>query len=499
MSEMLTSRIYGNLGRYEQVRQDLRRSESGRVHLLGKGALGGKGEGTLVLDHARHKGMVSGYSVPRSLVLCESFSANPRRNEVLFEILRELGFHRALAIRSSSPFEDQLGQTAAGIFATEFHALPLDTDESRAQFAAKLTAVYESANSERARAYLQRRDLGNHPLSVVIQEVVGSQWQYAPQYFMPAIAGITNTSQHSFVKSAVVLGLGLSAVGDEGLGRLYRLPIKKDGTSVGHNLRAQSGDFNTTSLYCLDLHSGNQTRLQGENARRMFPRDFLQGLTNDWPGAPRSIDQIYVSEMALDFERSLGFPVDIEWASEDGRITIFLQIRPISKRQEIAKPQIDPSNILLETSDMLGYGQKIFDHIIFVHGTPSRELIELTRKYPRSLIVYRPDEKLNKITTPMVLANKLLPLAESVVVVDPDPSDHMTGTGMQHLALNMADDKKIIILSRPAAVEEIIQKGGICERFDHPLGCHYIRVYQFDRSIHLAADDDAGWAMVWVE
>ncbi|MBI5701307.1 hypothetical protein HZC34_05645 [Candidatus Saganbacteria bacterium] len=89
------------------------------------------------------------------------------------------------------------------------------------------------------------------PLATVIQEVAGSSWKYAPQYFMPAISGIVNTSQHRFVKTAACLELGLSAVSDEGLGRLYRLPILDGGRSVNHNMGRHVGKFNTDSVFCL--------------------------------------------------------------------------------------------------------------------------------------------------------------------------------------------------------------------------------------------------------
>lgn len=496
MSEMLTSRIYRNLGRVEPVRPGLRRSESGRVHLLGEGLLGGKGEGTLVLDHARHKGMVSGYSVPRSLVLCESFSANPRRNEVLFETLRELGFHRALAIRSSSPFEDQLGQTAAGIFATEFHALPLDTDESRAQFAAKLTAVYESANSERARAYLQRRCLVNHPLSVVIQEVVGSEWQYAPQYFMPAIAGITNTSLRKSVRTAAVLGLGLSAVKDEGLGRLYRLPIlQNDPMRVSHNRNGYTGDFNSRDVSCLDLTSGQVTRLQNEASVRLFPDDYLYcDLERQFSEIP-----VTLSRIALMFERLCEFPVDIEWASQNGKWDdlSLLQIRPISKRPEIARPKVMPENVLFESKNLLGYGEKSFDYVIFVMNFISSPFLKkMVEKFPRSLIVYQP-RRLDVRTTPLE-SESMLTCTDACVFIDPNPSEHFPGTGMQHLALNLADENKIVVLVGPEATKAIRSKGKLLEDSCSLFG-NMAFIYSFGSPIHLAADDDAGWAMVWVE
>ncbi|MBI5701308.1 hypothetical protein HZC34_05650 [Candidatus Saganbacteria bacterium] len=114
---VITSEIYGNLGRFERVRPGLFRSESGRVHVLGNGNPNGKGEGTLFLDHAKYTDAVTGYDVPRSLVVCDDyFGIHPqsvapptlvtefdqRKLDDIFLTLAELKFRNELAMRSSA-------------------------------------------------------------------------------------------------------------------------------------------------------------------------------------------------------------------------------------------------------------------------------------------------------------------------------------------------------------------------------------------------------------
>ena len=505
---MIDSKTFGKLGPFQQVRYGLLRSESSRIYLLGGGSFGGKGEGVSFLDQVKTNGPTFGYSVPRALILREEYSAikpqevgaRPIRVELgrlkaeeLIGTLKELDFSPELAIRSSAQVEDQIGQTAAGRFATEFHASPLDSEVSKNQFIYKLSRVYNSAYSENALRYWQRGGFTEiPPLSIVIQEVVGNNSEYCPTYFLPALSGIVNTSSRTVVKISTVLGLGLSAVGDAGLGILHKLPILEDGLSVSHNMNYHDGELNTANLFCLDRETGGALQLVHEAAVRLFPENKLDKIRWTFPGR-----QMGLSGMSLSFEQLLGLPVDIEWASGIKGEPSLVQIRPIQKREIISRPQIKREDKIIQSDDVLGYGEKTISHVIYVdypHGNvPEEEIKRLCAKYRSNMVIVRTDVTAN---TNFMIRERIFPYTEVVVVSDYVRGEwHVTGTGMQHFALDLADEGKIFIYTDKSVKLFRNNRGNLIEETDRRLGG--MSVYGFDRPIRVAADDAFGWGMVY--
>jgi len=508
----ISSRFYGNLGVYRQIRSGLYRSASERIHLLGSESVGGKGEGLLVLDNQKQ----AGFDLPRLLIICSDFFSLPHQQSAgvvpiatlkaekvseLIDTINGLNFPAALAIRSSAAVEDQVGGTGAGKFATEFHALALDTAESRQRFTAKLLTVCNSAYAPEAVQYWQKHGYTEiPPISVVIQEVVGSKWAYAPQYFMPAVSGIVNTASRRIVRVSTVLGLGLAAVGDAGLGTLHKLPILSDGKSVYHNMGHYFGKLNGNNIFCLDLTAGNAVNLLEQAALDNFPEKEVKNLRWRFPDI-----QMALAELGLGFERGFGNPFDLEWASRDGQDISLVQIRPIKKKDVIARPVVDPGDIIIQSRQVVGYGEKTFDHVIYISSRyySEEEVKNLTAKYPKSLIILATQvvEGFGDYGTGKAIAKRLFPYTEAVIVLD--SAEHMRGTGLQHLALDCADEGKILIyLDRESSGNNIFKKirmktkmvkgrsaGGM---FDSTM-----EAYKFKRPVRLAADDEFDWGMVY--
>jgi len=504
----LTSKIYGNLGEFTLVQPNLYQSSSGRVYLLGNGNPGGKGDGTIFLDKAR--GSALAYEVPRSIILCDDFSGikpqplshpqapvelSQERTTELVNVIKMLGFKPNIAIRSSAQVEDQLGQTAAGVFNTEFHGKALDNEESIKRFIEKLLSVYNSAYSERAVRFWER--LGYFeipPISVIIQELVGKQWKYAPQYFLPAISGITNTSSRKVVRVATVLGLGLSAVGEKGLGILHKLPIEEDGLRVGSNIGYFKGDLNDSDIWALALENGNAVHIFGESTAQLFPNHYLKDLCWTFPKI-----QMKVADLGLHFEKMIGHPVDIEWASEDGKQLSLIQIRPITKKAVIAKPVVAPENIILSSEDVFGQIEREYDLVIvldssFLTYRQSEEIEFISKKYPNSLFIFSTNLKQ---VHDKVIVEYILPFADGIIVQDFE-SDHSLGTtGMQHLALSCSDDRKSIIYTHSYDLEEKIRaRSRSIERINYSF-TGKTTVYKPHQPIRLAADDEQDFAMLY--
>lgn len=503
----LSSKIWGDLGELRQVQANLYRSASGRAYLLG-GNPGGKAEGLFSLDKNRE--VMPGLEVPRFLVLGndvsglphysiarppETIDLDPATIVKVINTINDIGFSHALAIRSSAQVEDQIGQTAAGVFQTEFHGLPLVEEDSIRSFINKLESVYASAYTERAVHFWKR--LGHNeipPISVIIQECVGKQWEYAPRYFLPALAGITNIASRKLVKAATVVGFGLSAVDHRGLGILHKLPIIGDGTHVYHARNKYKGKLNIDDLQCLDLSSGNLVGLSYERAEKMFPKEFLKQLQWNFPGI-----QMDTAHLALLYENMYGHAVEVEWASTDGVNPVIVQIRPIQKKGLIAIPDIPAGDIIFKSDSIFGQADKKYDHIIQIDFPLStfpedKDIQSLSIKYPNSLFVYT-----TYIATgnDLAIANDILPYIDGLIVQDSN-RDHITGTGLQHLALSCYDERKAIvwtddnkIFRRIQVNSEQIERVAIYGDFAG------YSVYKPKSPVRLAGDDEQAFAMLY--
>ena len=503
----IPSKIYGQLGPLEQWRGNIARSQSQRVHAVGPGAVGGKGAGTIFLDQVEHQQLVSGYSVPRSVILCNDFfgvdlqpidnpaqigALDPRKMADLFALLEELHFPQVLALRSSALVEDQLGHPAAGKFLTEFHGLPLKSEASRQRFTDKLLAVMNSAYSTEARDCWKMMGYDQiPPLSVIVQEVVGREWESVPRYFFPGIAGIVQTSLRTRVPVATVVGLGLAAVGDKGLGIRHDFTINEGGLTV---YGMYQGKLNWDDLFAIDLLAGDVARFDGEAGKKFLPKarrsDFGQFIFSGC--------QISLAEISLRLEKLVGQALDVEWVSPDGHHLYLVQARPMTKRSLIEKSVVKPENVLLESNDVFGYGTRDFNHIIDVLGrVPKGEIKRLAEKYPRSLIVYA--KRVVENETFRQISERILPYVDTIVVRDL-ARIHAPGTGMQHLAIDKIETKKILLYCEDLDFKnELLAQGTVIEKGNESWSVtNSIEVIQFASPIKVAADDEAGWGMVYL-
>lgn len=477
--------------------------------MLGDGQVGGKAEGLLFLD--RSAAQIPGTRLPeRTLVVCNDFFGINQQSAddplpieelggekiaKLFEVMEKMKFSPVVAIRSSALIEDQLGRPGAGKFHTDFFGKALTTTEAKSAFVKKLLGVINSSYIREGLAYWKSCGYSEiPPMAVIIQEVVGKSWQYAPRYFFPAVAGIVNTALRKSVRVSVVVGLGISAVSSEGLGLLYKLPILEGGERVYHNMNRSTGKLNIDDVHCIDLSSGDLIRLRGPEADGLSVKELLKD--HDWFFPP-----IPPSKLGLALERQCGQALDIEWASRDGRELTLVQARPISKRAVIVRTDIDPEKIILETNEVCGFGEREFSHAVLIqypYGDPSHEAIKnLLAKYPHSFVIY-----VTNITwecTQDQISERILPYADVLVIKDME-GHHMHGTGLQHVVLESLETGKTFLFTRQETSKMFEGRGTIVETVNDPLsigGGGLFQVFQFDSPVKIAVDDEHDMGMVY--
>jgi len=270
----VATKSYGEYN-FVPVERGVCASKSGKIIVVGSPVIGGKGGGTAFLDAQLSTLPGSRFCIPQSVVLGSGFfpflpreiqpeiapleekSLTPARISQLFDILK-WRLNGPLAIRSSAQVEDLGGSVAAGIFETEFDSGILVTLEDKKRFIDKLLIVLNSAFARRAHPYWERQGYSRIPqIPVLIQEVVGRQWEFFPECFCPEMAGIINTSSRSASMVATVLGLGVAAVSNSGSGLLHKLP--KSGADRRIDLRHISveGELNTSGIYAVNMRTGN--------------------------------------------------------------------------------------------------------------------------------------------------------------------------------------------------------------------------------------------------
>lgn len=486
-ARVITSKIYGDLGRFTATRRpNLHRSPSGRVYVLGQGALGGKGEGTLFLDQAADS---MGFRVPgRSLVVCDDYFGIPARDEhaigeldpqksrELMDILGEENFPARLAIRSSSVMEDQPGHSAAGRFLTKYH----DTQGPKSDLAADLLEVINSNYEAAALFYQRSQGMANiPPLPVIIQELVGNEFEYAPRYFFPALSGIINTASPGKIKVATVSGLGVAAVGGRGLLHTFNhslaMPERRGG--VPNFIEA--------------IIDGRETRFDSKERAK----ETVERLS---PATQKELARI-----ALKLQREISAPLDIEWALDrEGNTPHLLQVRPINPKQRIPKPDISTDRTLLLTSKVVGQASCVFNHICVLDspgffGYPDNQLLKKLESYPDSILICR---ILVTEITPRVLS-RILPYIKALVVLDYF-QEHFHGTGLDHIALFAADEKKVILYSGEEVgfLDQLIRRAKLIEKTSLTSvneAKDILRIFELPEPHTIAGSDEDGWGMVY--
>ncbi|MFH1541464.1 MAG: PEP/pyruvate-binding domain-containing protein [bacterium] len=515
MSRIIKSAIYRELGPYQAVKRQVFASETRNVHLVGEGDVGGKGIGTLVLHRQRENWFT--YHTPRSVILCEDALGLPVKDiespnsitaisiekiEEVVTLLRELDFQPAIAIRSSAQVEDGAALSTAGRFRTEFHALPLNDHASIRAFTEKLLRVCNSAYSNQALPYWQRGGYQEiPPMPVVIQEVVGGQWSYAPRYFLPAISGLLRVLPHDIALKTTVVGLGLSAVQDAGLGLSRRFVIDphRQARNQAVHMYDERGSVNLQDLFALDLEAGDLVRLRGQEAEQLYPEEIHRTL---WSFVVSDMG----ADVALAFNKTFGRRFEFEWAHHPNHGFSLVQVRPVVRTAKIAKPEVSPENIILSTDNVLGAGRASFDHLIVfeqnrkVSRVPIERVESLYKTYPNSLFV-----QVGEVTgvTACGIEENVFPFASAAVVSDTvDSIIHQQGSGVQHLAVRFLNEEKVMIYTG-LAEGRFWQRPEMSLLKFIPLDCmstsrQYIYVYSISRPVHVAADAEEGWGMVWL-
>ncbi|MFA4906032.1 MAG: PEP/pyruvate-binding domain-containing protein [Candidatus Margulisiibacteriota bacterium] len=496
---VITSRIYGELGRFAAAgRPNLYRSPSGRVLVLGEGAVGGKGEGTLYLDKVADE---MGFRVPgHSLVICDDYfgmpaifmqkitDLDPGKVQRVQDILKEENFPGRLAIRSSSVIEDKPGRSAAGVFKTNiFEAQGNELINS-------LVWVLNGNCASLAKVFY--RSIGIReipPLPVIIQELIGNEFSYAPQCFFPALAGIVNTASPQKIKIATVPGFGTTAV-QEGWGMLHEFDL--EGVLIGK----AEGEMPWIKV----LKEGKEAQI-GNLAGRIYSSAVNSA------GQKISAVHARLVKLAAHFQERLGAPLDIEWAvSEEGAVEPYLlQIRQIHLKRKFPQPSILPSKVLFSTSAIVGQAVHSFSRVVVMDcalradsdeiPSPSEEQLEkLGALYPDNIVLYFDNVQRSTIYR----VAKLFPFTRAVVVSEEEYRANRSGpTGLEHIALRCIDEDKLLFYLNGEGGQLVTEFGAISrsKKMLDPekMPGIQIDVYELAEPLTIAGSDEDGWGMIY--
>ncbi|MDD4775582.1 MAG: PEP/pyruvate-binding domain-containing protein, partial [Syntrophomonas sp.] len=282
-----------------------------------------------------------------------------------------------LIVRSSSLLEDQLGAAFSGKYKSLFLANQGSKQERLESLIDAIIEVYASVYSPNSIQYRAERGLLDYPeeMGILIQEVVGTR---VGPYFFPVYAGVAFSNNEFRWSSRIkredglvrmVLGLGtravdrvtddfpvLAAPGQPRL-RVNTVPdeIRRYSPKKADVINLEKNIVETVEISTLLKEWGHlipqvhkiTSVYEQDYVRKAaafsvdFPRDELlvtfDGLVADTPFMKR------VHLMLNTLQNKLGFPVDIEFAS-DGKDFYLLQCRPQSSGQETA-PAAIPKDI----------------------------------------------------------------------------------------------------------------------------------------------------------
>jgi hypothetical protein len=435
-----------------EVVSDVERSDEDWGHALtrlGSGSVGGKARGIVfmhkLLCHPRAGEVFAALPVrvPRAVLIatdsfarfvekdrlhewaltCEDDAARTSRflaqpfwyfmNQHLRRVIETLD--GPLAVRSSSLLEDHQFRPFSGIYAT--YMLPNnhpDLAERVRQLAQAIKAVYASAYSRGARAYMRGTPyaFGQEQMGVVVQEVVG---RAHGTRFYPDFAGVA-LSQNDYPAAG--------QRGDEGLG-LVALGLGHTVVSGGRYLR-----FSPGAPQILPQFHSPQAMLQ-ESQRRFYCIDLTRAPDFHDPlggtlvladldvaeadGTLHAVGSVYCAEdnsvrdtLSIPGPRlvtfhnilkyqviplaetlrslltvcrtGLGSAVEIEFAVDTtGPSLSLLQVRPAGGSGEVGEADMDavPStNILAESTHALGHGRRTIVDVVQVRtDAPAREVV----------------------------------------------------------------------------------------------------------------------------
>lgn len=498
MIRTIISRTWGRSFDFQEIGPKLYASPSRRVYLIGDGLVGGKGEGLIFLDSVCDRFR---FQIPdKSLIACNDFfelpeaplKTNPIKDQLnqvkiklLIDTIRQLGFPSTLAIRSSAAIEDQLGQTAAGIFHTSLGNFEFADRWGTMNFAREVQQVIKSAYSSNATTYHDIRGYQTMPpLAIIIQSLVGNCWlQSIPTYFAPHFSGIFNTATPEKIKFAVVVGFGNATVANTGAG-LY-LAFDRQGNTVDIREGLRKADS------FLDLKGGQLVDLFYINLcdSQHHMKAHLYDLNIDNPLLP----------IIKLLQQETGFPLDGEWAIMRDKPPYIHQLRPISQKMEsFPKPKIAPEQVVFEESWAIGQGEKTIDTLIVADATRGEyvdpAILELTKKYPRNMLVY-----LSDLPDPSSqLTYHLFARSPVGCLVSFSNKERWHGSGLQHFALNFRDEEKLFLYSEDRTLPNRLSAlGQLIDSRNGPMWGNKTNVYYLAEPIRVAADDEVPWGMIF--
>jgi hypothetical protein len=457
----------------------------------------------LLLDHEADEG---GFMVPRSLIICNDYfgmpahgvsDLDPPLKQQVTEILEEKTFPARLAIRSSSVMEDQSGHSAAGLFLTRYYGPPKGDLWS---------AIIEVLNwNYETISLVYHRSCGITqipPLPIIIQELVGSEFKYAPEYFFPVAAGIINMASPGEIKVATVPGFGFPAMKGWGLLHVFDFSFNLIAEEEHRNVSLLMEEGEILGLFMQGFRKNRRTA----NVNCTRAEQAMRRLT------PRV--QSDLARIAFDLQRKLAVPLDIEWAlaKEEDKLPYLLQIRPVMPKQSVPKPDILPADVYLETSEVHGQARYSFSHIIVLDGLESgvlsvEQLEKIGSDYPDNIIFI---EHYDAKDTAVEKFYALLPCTRAVVLAPPYSKDKAfadffrrpdrVGTGLQHIALFCIDEGKLILYveSRWEDFMASIQKGiGSLEIKSKGLFGPGTEIWELSVPLTIAGSDDDKWGMIY--
>jgi hypothetical protein len=467
---------------------------------MGEGRVGGKGEGHLFLDTMCDR---FGYQIPApTVILCDDvfgLPALPLEDNHRFppldqkivarvlDVARMVGMPSEVALRSSAVIEDQLGQTAAGIFHSELACYEPTNDFYREAFLRKLQTVASSVMGGNSLVY---HDVHGYqtlePIAILMQRLVGSYWLkgFHDDYFGPHLAGVMNTATPGLIKFSAVLGLGNTAVGPSGAGAFI---VYDD---QGKEILDIDGNITESMFFsngeAMPISMLNTSFRQYGIASLLYDRTLMEALI----------------PVAQQLQAEVGQPLDFEWAWVKGERVYLLQVRPLKpKLAYLPKPEVASQDVLLDAKWVMGQGTATISQLIVVDPRQARAcfwgdiLVDINKRYPGSLMLFLVDEQ----NAGHDIRYSTLARSKAVVIANNPARSREHGSGLQHLALNLHDEGGILLYTESYQIGDRLMGQGelIEERTDMVGDGATVKVFQLSQPLTVAADDEHAWGMIF--
>ncbi|MBC7331650.1 MAG: phosphoenolpyruvate synthase [Synergistetes bacterium] len=398
--------------------------------ILGEGSLGGKAKGLLfakfVLENVSEIPPWPVYIPPSRFISTEIFEEFIRvnsledviegsdwdeikeaflkatfPNSVVEDFKKWLGeMNYPLAIRSSSLLEDSIKYSFAGKYLTLFVSNRGSLEERLRELTLAIKKIYASTYNPAANEYRRKRSLSGERMGVIVQQLIGRP---RGKEFYPEVAGVgfsrnyRRWTERIRIEDGViriVFGLGTRCTG-RNYARIFslsNLALRPEGNNPYEIMRYSQENFDL-----IDLETG-EFKTYNINERKDLIKyhpnfgkiasvfSFESGMITNFSlfsegkiiftfdGFPKAYPNFFrlVGFLFKLFEREMGMPVDIEFASEP-RESFFalVQLRPLSSYESyrpVALPRgVPEERIILRGNKMLTNGilEKV-RHIVYV-------------------------------------------------------------------------------------------------------------------------------------